>query len=433
MDQVNFWSRIRICPPGQELLPTVLPFVKRRKEARVREPQSNALFFLLIVIFIALAWWMVATKHLLFRLLAGCLAFLPAMTFGVMAVNKYYGYYPTWSAAWADITNQGVNAPSRLPQTTLAAGRRRAGSQDQGSATLNGVQQSGYTLRLSVTGPRSHITRVVYVYLPPQYFQAAYSRYRFPAHRPPAGPAGGATGLDQRGRRDRHPRRADGQEAGAARRAGHARRERRPADLPAVPQPGARPAGPDLPGPGSAGQDRSPVPGPAAGPGVGRRRVLRGRVLCREHGPAPPRPVRVRRGAQRLLPASRQPAGAPGPAGQPVRARSRAPGAEHPAHGPTQAPRGRAHPAVLAGRGLRQRPGRGGRRALLARARAPAAGRAADPDPGRRPRHDHLAGGDPADAPVDDPAAGAGRPAGGRAVGEAGASRAGTRRQTTCL
>jgi enterochelin esterase-like enzyme len=180
MDQVNFWSRIRICPPGQELLPTALPFVKRRKEARVLEPQSNVLFFLLIVIFIALAWWMVATRHLLFRLLAGCLAFLPAMTFGVMAVNKYYGYYPTWSAAWADITNQGVNAPSRLPQTTLAAGRRRAANQDQGSATLNGLQQSGYTLRLNVTGPRSHITRVVYVYLPPQYFQAAYSRYRFP-------------------------------------------------------------------------------------------------------------------------------------------------------------------------------------------------------------------------------------------------------------
>ena len=41
-----------------------------------------------------------------------------------------------------NITNQGVNAPSRLPQTTLAAGRRRAASQDQGSATLNGIQQS---------------------------------------------------------------------------------------------------------------------------------------------------------------------------------------------------------------------------------------------------------------------------------------------------
>jgi enterochelin esterase-like enzyme len=31
-----------------------------------------------------------------------------------------------------------------------------------------------------VTGPRSHLTRVVYVYLPPQYFEPAYGKYRFP-------------------------------------------------------------------------------------------------------------------------------------------------------------------------------------------------------------------------------------------------------------
>ena len=144
------------------------------------EPQSNVLFFVLVVIFIALAWWMVATKHLVFRLLAGGLAFLPAMTFGVMAVNKYYGYYPTWSAAFADITGQGVNAPSHLPQTRLAAGRPGDATQRGSSAYLKSAQQSGYALRLNVTGPRSHITRVVYVYLPPQYFQPAYSRYRFP-------------------------------------------------------------------------------------------------------------------------------------------------------------------------------------------------------------------------------------------------------------
>jgi len=36
-------------------------------------------------------------------------------------------------------------------------------------------------VRLTVTGRRSHITRAVYVYLPPQYFQPAYRAYRFPA------------------------------------------------------------------------------------------------------------------------------------------------------------------------------------------------------------------------------------------------------------
>ena len=35
-------------------------------------------------------------------------------------------------------------------------------------------------MRTTVTGRRSGITRVVYLYLPPQYFQPAYRAYRFP-------------------------------------------------------------------------------------------------------------------------------------------------------------------------------------------------------------------------------------------------------------
>ena len=40
--------------------------------------------------------------------------------------------------------------------------------------------QLGETVRLPITGRRSHIERTVYVFLPPQYFQAAYRAYRFP-------------------------------------------------------------------------------------------------------------------------------------------------------------------------------------------------------------------------------------------------------------
>jgi hypothetical protein len=154
MDQVNFWSRVRSWTFAEELLDAVLPFGEAEdggdrsdpsgdagltagggkagapglaaspdQEVGVLEPQSSALFRILMVVVIVLAWWMVTTKHLVFRLLAGGLAFLPAMTFGVMAVNKYYGYYPTWSAAFADITGQGVSAPSHLPQTRLAPSR----------------------------------------------------------------------------------------------------------------------------------------------------------------------------------------------------------------------------------------------------------------------------------------------------------------------
>jgi enterochelin esterase-like enzyme len=143
------------------------------------EPQSTTLFVLLIVIFGALIWRALAARRAAFGVLAGCLAFVPAMAFGILAVNKYYDYYQTWGALLADFTNQGVDAAPQVPAVTFASGPQPAtldGSRDQ----LLQAQQQGYLVRLMVTGPRSHLTRVVYVYLPPQYFEPAYGRYRFP-------------------------------------------------------------------------------------------------------------------------------------------------------------------------------------------------------------------------------------------------------------
>src|SRR5580693_1731953 len=134
---------------------------------------------LLIVVFGVLMWRALAGRRVAFRVLAACLAFLPAMLFGVLAVNKYYGYYQTWNAVLADITHQGVSASSGVPEIKLTTGPK-SGTLDGSHASLELAQQQGYTLRRMVTGPRSHITRVVYVYLPPQYFQPAYSKYRFP-------------------------------------------------------------------------------------------------------------------------------------------------------------------------------------------------------------------------------------------------------------
>ncbi len=143
------------------------------------EPQSTALFVLLVVIFGGLMWATIFARHTALRVLAACLAFLPAMLFGVLAVNRYYGYYQTWGAVMADMTNQGVSAAARVPEITLASGSR-SGMLDGSQAQLRLAEQQGYTLRLMLTGPRSHITRVVYVYLPPQYFQPRYQAYRFP-------------------------------------------------------------------------------------------------------------------------------------------------------------------------------------------------------------------------------------------------------------
>ena len=63
-------------------------------------------------------WWLAVAKQVVFRVLAACLAFIPAMMFGVAAVNKYYDYYQNWNAAVSDLTGQSA-------QTTRAAGHRR--------------------------------------------------------------------------------------------------------------------------------------------------------------------------------------------------------------------------------------------------------------------------------------------------------------------
>jgi enterochelin esterase-like enzyme len=143
------------------------------------EPQSTALFGLLVVTFGALMWRMLSTGRVAVRVLAACLAFTLAMLCGVMAVNRYYGYYETWGAAVGDITSQGVNSAPRVPGSGLSS---RSQLDPPGSSGMyRGLaRQQGYTLRLAVAGQRSHITRMVYVYLPPQYFQAAYKKYRFP-------------------------------------------------------------------------------------------------------------------------------------------------------------------------------------------------------------------------------------------------------------
>src|ERR1022692_3775600 len=142
------------------------------------EPQSTAFFVLMMVVFGALMCWLVLAKHLVFRVLAACLAFVPAALFGIAVVNKYYDYYQSWNAAIADISNQGLPAPI-VPGTHLRSTSDISKLLGNSIYTKLAAQQ-GYTLRLSVYGPASHLTRNVYVYLPPQYFQPAYRGYRFP-------------------------------------------------------------------------------------------------------------------------------------------------------------------------------------------------------------------------------------------------------------
>jgi enterochelin esterase-like enzyme len=144
----------------------------------VFEPEGTGIFLLLIVIFAALLVWVALAKQVVFRVLAACLAFVPAMAFGIASVNKFYDYYQTWGGMINDLTGQGA---SSIPKYSVAgAGSNRQFDKDIGRITSTAEDaQVGYLFQTPVTG--SHLTREVWVYLPPQYFQKAYAHYKFPA------------------------------------------------------------------------------------------------------------------------------------------------------------------------------------------------------------------------------------------------------------
>lgn len=143
------------------------------------EPQSTALFILLMMVFCALVCWMALARQMVFRVFAACLAFIPAMLFGVAAVNKYYGYYQSWGALASDLGGQGASQVTSATSVSHASARQVSailGSQ----VNLRAAAEHGQTIRLTVPGKASHLSRTVFVYLPPQYFRAAFSGYRFP-------------------------------------------------------------------------------------------------------------------------------------------------------------------------------------------------------------------------------------------------------------
>jgi enterochelin esterase-like enzyme len=146
-------------------------------ESELLEPQSTALFILLMLAFCGLLVWVAVARQPAFRVLAASLAFVPAMLFGVAAVNKYYGYYETWGAIAADLGAPGTGPSAQI---TGVAGQGLPQMVAKITAGTMAAQR-GETLRLTVDGRRSHLRRAVYVYLPPQYFQPSYRHYRFPA------------------------------------------------------------------------------------------------------------------------------------------------------------------------------------------------------------------------------------------------------------
>jgi enterochelin esterase-like enzyme len=144
------------------------------------EPQGIFFFLALLIAFGALLLWLAKAKLIVFRVIAGFLAFIPAMLFGVAAVNKYYDYYQTWGAITADFTSQGVNNLPQAPHLGNKSGNTisRLGLSPEARAE---AAQTGYLFETAISGKLSGISRTAYIYLPPQYFQSRYASYRFPA------------------------------------------------------------------------------------------------------------------------------------------------------------------------------------------------------------------------------------------------------------
>jgi enterochelin esterase-like enzyme len=143
------------------------------------EPQSTFLFVLLVLIFGGLTWWLIVARRVAFRVIAACLAFVVAANFGILLVNKYFSYYDTWGAAIADFSNPSPNSGPQVSVGSMLAGDHSPAF-DARSVYLKLALQEGYTVHVDVAGKLSHITRSVYVYLPPQYFEPQYRNYKFP-------------------------------------------------------------------------------------------------------------------------------------------------------------------------------------------------------------------------------------------------------------
>jgi len=147
----------------------------------VLEPQGTLFLILLLLAFGGLITWVALAGQMVFRVIAACLAFIPAMVFGIAAVNKYYDYYQTWGALYSDLSGQ----TSSIPHLTAAGlGNGTAGSLKSLIGNSSDAQidaQYGLLFSATITGHRTHISRQALIYLPPQYFRKAYATYRFPA------------------------------------------------------------------------------------------------------------------------------------------------------------------------------------------------------------------------------------------------------------
>jgi S-formylglutathione hydrolase FrmB len=111
----------------------------------------------------------VAQRTLLVLLCQAC-----AVAAVAVAVNQQYEFYTTWDDLVGNGGTAGAVTQVTPPEPGGSLGSQVANGPVFGPSGLDGVQVATYT------GPRTGITAPVYVWLPPQYDEAAYAGKRFP-------------------------------------------------------------------------------------------------------------------------------------------------------------------------------------------------------------------------------------------------------------
>jgi enterochelin esterase-like enzyme len=159
----------------------------------VLEPQSVLILLFLLAAYGVAAWWLTTMRRVIFKILAGALAGVPAVLLGIAAVNSYYGYYQDWSGLSQDLTGSADPDMRIIRQSASDTSLKRALEPVLEAAAKKTVSTAdGLRARLMIHGATSGLTREVLIYLPPQYFEPAYGQTRFPVidllHGAPGGP-----------------------------------------------------------------------------------------------------------------------------------------------------------------------------------------------------------------------------------------------------
>lgn len=127
-------------------------------------PTSSSVVFLLLFACAGLLVVVVRARYWAVKATAGVGVVAVAMATGVVGVNDYFGYYTSWSEAYAG-TFGGANV------TTDTVDTRQVGA---------APMRTGRLLSIDLPGQKSHIDRRGLVYLPPQYGLRQYRTVRFP-------------------------------------------------------------------------------------------------------------------------------------------------------------------------------------------------------------------------------------------------------------